>query len=409
MAAKRRKIFSVQLPAGEGITVKLRRANKKDKESLIRLYAEIYGADYPLEIIKEPSVLNKCLTSKHFFWPVMVHDGIIVGSVIFEWDDRQGLAKVFGAVIRPDWQGHDLMRKAIIAGLDYLAETGVPIDVIYATTRTVSPAPEKLVRRIGFKTLGIFPNVRKVKDFETHGLNVYFRKGSLDKRLKNPRLVPEIVDLYQIARDVCELSDEPIVAPIELPNPEPRDLVFHLYRKPSVVKKAFNEAFDAGRIKYSFFPFHEPTVLLQSAEGDSEVFINHNTYDNYGTIVGLRTDRQDTTGFLHQTCEAAAQLGIKYIELLVSAFDPVKQRQALDAHFLPCAYFPAMKPVEGGKRMDYLVFSRSYETLDFTDIRLSGDATRFLDVFMKCWYWHMLKDEPSYTDWDALASPDFGQ
>jgi len=59
--------------------------------------------------------------------------------------------------------------------------------------------------------------------------------------------------------------------------------------------------------------------------------------------------------------------------------------------------------------MDYLVFSRSYENLDFTDINfnLSSDACRFLDAFMKCWYWHQLKDEPDYDHWDALASPDF--
>ena len=406
MKSERRRAFSRQLLCKGGEKLKIRRAGKRDKKKLRELYGEIYGADYPLEIIKEAKVLDQCLSSRNYFWPVMVFENELIGSLIFEREDDQGLAKVFGAVIRPDWQGYDLMRRAIIVGLDFLADIGAPIDVVYATTRTVSPAPEKLVRRIGFKTLGVFPNVRKVKDYETHGLNVLFRKGALEKRLRKPRLVPEVRDLYEIARDICELEDEAVIEPLDIPAPEPRDLCFRLIQDPVRVKKRFSIAFEQGELKFSFFPFHDPTILLRSDDGESELFINHNTYDNYGTIVGLKSNRQDTTGLLCQSCDAARQLGLKYVELLVSAFDPVKQRQALDAHFIPCAYFPALKPVEAGRRMDYIVFSRSFEALDFTEIKISGDGRRFLDAFMKCWYWHLLKDEPDYTDWDALASPD---
>lgn len=142
--------FEVKVSAGSRPVI-LRRATLKDKEELVSVYKTIYGNDYPLEIITDSTVLTRCLTAPDHFWPVITCEGQILGSVIFEISAEHRLAKVFGAVIDPRWQGHDLMRKAIIAGLDYLADTGYPIDAIYATTRTVSPAPEMLVRRIGFE------------------------------------------------------------------------------------------------------------------------------------------------------------------------------------------------------------------------------------------------------------------
>lgn len=404
MATQRRRRFSETIPVGDGQSVRFRRARRADRAELVALYGRLYGEDYPLEIIRDEAVFYHSIESRAYFWPVMVSpEGAIVGSLMFSWEERHGLCKVFGAVIDPAWQGHDLMRRAIVSGLDFLQDEGAGWDVVYATTRTVSPAPEKLVRRIGFKTLGIFPNVRKVKQFETHGLNVYFRKGALEKRLLGPRLIPELLDLYNLARELCELPDEAVVEPVTLPTPEPWDLDFTIVRDAAEVARRFDEAHEQKRIRFSFFPFHEPQILLLSKDGASEVFLHHNTFDNYGAIVGLRSDRVDVAGFLHQVCLTAASLGLRYIELLVSAFDPLKQRQAFNAHFIPCAYFPAMKPVEDGRRMDYLVFSRSYENLDFTNLKFSGDAVRYLDVFMKCWYWHQLRDEPDYDQWDRLV------
>lgn len=387
--------FEVKISAGLKSVV-LREATLKDKKEMVSLYTLIYGDDYPLEIIKDPELLAHCLTDDDFFWPVITCDGKIFGSVIFEISATHRLCKVFGAVIKPEWQGHDLMRKAIQAGIEYLADTGSPVDVVFATTRTVSPAPEKLVRRIGFRTLGIFPNVRKVNAFETHGFNVYFRKGVVEKRLLSPKLIPEVAPFFSIAKDICEFPDTACIEPYKLPEPEPMDLDFSIIKSLDVVLSRFEELCGKGQLKFSFFPFHEPNVLLRSSDGQSELFLCHNTNDNYGAIVGLKTARNDTCGLLKQACTTAATLGLKYIELLVSAMDPVKQRQAIDAHFIPCAYFPAAKPVANGMRMDYLSFSRSFENLDFTSINVSGDGLRFLQAFMKCWYWHLLKDEPDY-------------
>jgi len=402
---ERKKRFALTLSVGKNDRVRLRRAKMADKTELIALYQALYGEDYPLEIVREPGVFERHIRAASYFWPIVVANKQIVGSVIFCVDRLQSVIKVYGAVIHPDWQGHDIMRQAIVAGLDYLRDTGSACDVVYATTRTVSPAPERLVRRIGFKTLGIFPNVRKVQRYETHGLNVYYHRDTLAKRLTNPRLIPQVKDFYLIAKDICELPDDPIVERVELPTVEPRNLNFKTIDDPKEVRRRFELLYETKMLRFSFFPFHEPHLCLESDDGGTAVFLHHNQFDNYGCILGLRTDRHDMESKLHQVCDEGIRLELRYIKLLVSAFDSLKQRQAWDAHFLPCAYFPAMKPFENDKRMDYLVFSRSFENLDFTCLELSSEeGERFLEAFMKSWYWHLLKNEPDFSKLGSFSA-----
>ena len=84
--------------------------------------------------------------------------------------------------------------------------------------------------------------------------------------------------------------------------------------------------------------------------------------------------------------------------MLVSAFLPERQRLALDAKFLPCAYFPGMRMNDEGLREDCLIFSRSFEKLDFMDMNLVDNNRRFLDAFMKCWYDLLVRCQPDFDE-----------
>ncbi len=380
----------------DGTPLLIRRASRKDGESLRSLYYSIYGEDYPLETIKDDRILAATLSDyEKYFWLILENDRKdAVGSVIFATDKSSNLAKVFGAVIRPDYQGNDLMRQMISKGRDHLLQEGAPFEILYATTRTVTLAPQKLTQRLGFNTLGIFPNVRKVKKYETHGLSVYFRKGALAKRIHNPPLIPEVRDFYEITRELLDLEDEPTIAEIphhDLEHSTLPTLRFETEDDEESVKRRYVRLKEEGKLAFCFFPFHEAQLRIYTEGNETEVFLHFNRYDRYGCILGIKSYYQDLCGLLHQICHASREFGFKYIELLVSAFEPHAQRAAFEAGFLPCAYFPAMKPALRNKREDYIVFSRSYERLDFTNIELTGSARLYLDAFMKCWYWHLLK------------------
>ena len=48
------------------------------------------------------------------------------------------------------------------------------------------------VRRLGFVSLGIFPNVHRTQEYETHGLKALFHPDAFKRRKRVPRLIPEV-------------------------------------------------------------------------------------------------------------------------------------------------------------------------------------------------------------------------
>ncbi|MBI3890968.1 MAG: hypothetical protein HY303_05505 [Candidatus Wallbacteria bacterium] len=380
----------------------LRQARVKDCDAIRALYDDIYGGAYPLELIRNPDVTRATIADANHLWMLLEADARAVGSVLFAFDPADFIGKVYGAVVRPELRGHDLMQLAIGACMKRLFAESKPLDILYATTRTVTPAPARLVTKLGFQNAGVFPNCHKVKTSETHGLDVYVRSRALENRLPHPKLVAEVAGLYEIARETFGLADEPTIEDVGPPNPGSASLRFKVLDDPALVARLYAERLADRQLRYCFFPFHEPHVLCQSADLAHEVFLHKNAADGYAAILGIKSDRADFSGLLDDVCEASGRLGLRYIEVLVSAFDPLKQREALHARFLPCAYFPAMKVTPGGQRMDYLVFSRSFERLDFTGIELEGTGRRYLQAFMKCWYAMLLAQAPDFEAQDKL-------
>jgi hypothetical protein len=78
------------------------------------------------------------------------------------------------------------------------------------------------------------------------------------------------------------------------------------------------------------------------------------------------------------------KLSARYVEFIIRAHELAKIEVALDLYFIPSAYFPAFKP-SGGQRYDYVVFSRSFEMLDFRNIELEGVNQQYLLLYFRNW------------------------
>lgn len=409
--------FLRKIELAPGLVCTLRTARPADRDGIRTLYDDIYGPAYPLPLIRDPKITAAVIRDPNQFWVVgEADDQRLIASVLFAIDQEDRIGKCYGAVVAQEARGHDLMQHMISAGIAELSgDAASPpgaelasagrspgsIALFYATTRTVSPAPGKLVARLGFVSCGVFPNVHRVQSSETHGLDVYFRKVAFRDRLTEPRLIPEVQEFFQIAKEALNLPDQAIIEEVDLPPRSREQFTFTVVEDPPLVERIYRSRLASVELRFSFFPFHEPHVLCRTRDGD-EVFIHYNRADGYGSILGVKSDVLDFAGFLDQLCAVAHALGLRYIELLVSAFDPLKQRQALEARFLPCAYFPAMKITSGGKRMDYLVFSRSFEKLDFTQLNLEGTRRRYLQAFVKCWYGMLVARAPGFESADKL-------
>ncbi len=383
----------------DGRDIHFQTATPNDVQPILQLYEKVYKGHYTLEDVTVEEEVRKRVDNPNYFWPLAHVEGNVVGSVLFAVDPVNKLGKAYAGAVLNEFRGQEVMHTMLLQGLERLTRRTRTCDVIYGTTRTVSKAPQKMVEHLGFHPLGIFPNVRKVESFETHGLEVYLTEHGQKIRRPRPRLIPEVREFYRIVRENLGFEEsEEVGLPLADPRKMGDSVTFSVEKDVRAVNRKFDEYQDKDLMDKVFFPFTEPNLLFRSEDGKAEIFVNFNDLDGNGMIIGYRISHPDLRRILMWFCESAAAFGMRYIELLVSAFKPEFQRVACDARFLPCAYFPSMRMCDDGLREDYIVFSRSFEALDFMDLHLMGVNRRFLDAFMKCWYELLVRCQPDFDD-----------
>ena len=367
----------IQIPCPDGRTVTLRRATDADAEEIYQLYRRVYQGNYTLPIVNLRAAREEALRDPDCLWLVNeAPEGHLVFSVIFQVDPVRRHAKVMAAATDSEYRRSQLAILTLQAGIDRLMHETRICDVIYATTRTRTMGPDSLLRKLGFISLGIFPNVHRTTHYETHGLKALFHPAAFETRKRVPHLIPEVAGFYEIIRKSYGL-EEAVIDTI------PNRLSLRVERGP-IVDESIARCREEGSLLMDFFPFHTPTHMLVSERGNIRAFLNHEGKDGHGVLVALQVDREEVQHLehiFHVVFETCRTVGVDYMELLVSAYEPRHQRAALSAQFLPCAYFPSITQ-RGAEREDYLIFARSTLPLNFSNVQLTPRDRHFLDVYL---------------------------
>ncbi len=388
-------VINERLEVSPDLEVMLRVAEEKDMDNIKALYDEVYGGNYTLPEVNELDKMKWAIHDPHYLWLLNEKDEQIVGSVLFVVDPQNLIGKTFAGVVHPRYRGNKMMVKSIARGILYLMEEHSNCDLIYAVVRTfVSRGFHRDLKELGFIDTGMFPNVRKVKRYETHGLKVMYKKGVLEKRRKNPVLTPESDMIYAIIRDMLGLE----MARIEQVKVERRNsaekLEFLMEKSPDIEWKYY-KARDNGELIFSFYPLHYPQLRLYTKDEKTVVYLHYQEIDGYGSLMGIKTDRDDLLSVLLAIAEYCESMGAGYLELLIPARDPDIQRMAYEAQFLPCAYFPAAKLEPDGTRLDYLVTCCTFVPPHFKGLKLTEISKSYLMAFFKIYsqrLWEELED-----------------
>ncbi|HOI42179.1 MAG TPA: hypothetical protein PK523_04470 [Elusimicrobiales bacterium] len=378
--------------------IRVRNARHEDGRRIQMLFAEVYGHNYPMSLVSDRAKMNHAISSDEYFWLVGEHNGRIIASQIMHLDLKNRLAKAIGAVVSREYRKHKLNNIMMNLIMDSVTRKRKLVDAVYATTRTVTAAPQKVLDNLGFSALGIFPNAHKIHEHETYCLTAYYVLSAWGKRRKPVKMVREIEPFFRLAqrellsrlpnkelqlgaaRFVAEKSPD-----AGQPNRADQKLIqFEMVNAPSFVAERFRRTGNSGVFSNFYVPFHKPNMMLVSHDQKTEVYLQYNPQDKYTAILGGRSEIQDLSLLLNSVADVVSNLNISYLECLVDAYTPELQRQAIDAGFLPSAYFPAMRLV-GRRRWDYIAFSRSFETLDFRKVSLIPTYRAYLREYIKMW------------------------
>jgi hypothetical protein len=257
---------------------------------------------------------------------------------------------------------------------------------VYATTRTVNLAPQRLTEKAGFVKLGIFPNAHKVQRSETHTLAVYYGEGSLSGRSRAPRLPLRVKPFFSIVRREAGLPEaEYVDLPIPTEDSGPA-ASFEVIQASQFILRRFAQVEAEGKLALDFFPFHEPNLLLMSPDGRTEIYVYRSVKDGHCVLTGAFSENLPMRSLLDRGASFLEGMGVRYMEALIEARDAETLNDAMGARFLPSAYYPAMRWDSGGERArDYVVVSRSLAILDFRGISLQPAYADYLREYYRLW------------------------
>lgn len=379
----------------DGRLLVLRNARPDEGDSLRALYISQYGDRYTLSEVMHPPTTDGVLASPDWHWLVVECEGRLVASLLFGLERLHRLGKALGGVVASEMRGHKVMRWMLQEGLRlHLRENG-PMDLIYAVVRTfISLAFHHDLANLGFVDTGIFPNVRKVAQYETHGLKVLLGPGAQQRRRQRPWLIPQVADLYSIVRQRLDLERAEVIPWIPTPLPPERVPLAPLTEAATPARRKFLHTTTRDQV-FNFLPLHAPDMILVDSTRQVRVFLSHAVKDGYATILGFTAGPYPRSAVLRSVVEFCESLGCVYLELLVSAYEPRLQAEAYQAGFIPCGYFPAAYRGDDGLRHDFIVTSLTYVPLHFRGLRLTEESKPFLLEFFRLYtasLWEDLMD-----------------
>lgn len=362
---------------------KIERANSFDLASIIELYANAYEGTYPDPTFSDVFLLNKSISDDYIF--VGKYEGKLIACLKMQYDEKNLLAKGGAAVVNPSYRGNNYTQKLLSFSIQYLKQNTSGLEVTYVITRTVNESAQTLIEKMGFKKLGIFPNVHRTDENETHALAALIDQSAIEKRYTSFNQHPKVHGLFELTRG--ELNLPPIEQSFDFEKKDysKESKTLEIIDAPNFVLHRKNILLERNEIDFAFFPFHQPTHLITNDNQTNEVFCYINKIDNYCVITGIKIDREvDLASILMNVSNILRKKGVRYIELLVRANRLNIIEKFLSAKFIPSGYFPAFQ-LEDNNRYDYVVFSKSFEILDFNNIKPKGINKLFLNEYIRLW------------------------
>jgi RimJ/RimL family protein N-acetyltransferase len=365
----------------------IKKATLEDIHEISRLYFDVYGGTYPDTNLTDIQHISDFLNTKDVHWFVALSENKVIASVIYKFDKQNSLAKAFGAVVDKKYRGHAITQKLMTFGIDYLKQNTIGIEIVYVTTRTVNASAQTLTENLGYKKLGIFPNVRRTSGHETHCLAALFSAKAFENRFTDYKLHPEVKPIYDLVREELKLKDLKIATLKESTvKKETEDLpLLEFIKANEFVNYRFEKLKEQNKLQMEFFPFHKPNILITSPDQTIELFINQEE-DGYCAILGAHVDRKvNDEELLKEVSQMLKNHGARYVEIIVRSDRLDVIGSVLKAKFIPCAFVPAFQEAKDETRYDFTVFSRCYEIFDFQNMELKGVNQKFLQLYFEHW------------------------
>ncbi|MFD8410265.1 MULTISPECIES: GNAT family N-acetyltransferase [unclassified Streptomyces] len=371
-------------------------AARADIAELRQLYYAVYGPHYPVALGTDPAEMARLIADPHSLWLVgrCPDSGALTASAAIHGEAGSRIGRLEGIAVHPEHRSGGLAAALTEELCTRMLDSG-RLDSVYATVRTVSAGPQRVVARNGFRPLGILPNAVDLSSRESLALYARHSAGVLDRRMPVAEVPAALLPLLRTAEGALGIRypgvraaaapsapATPGAPPVTAPTAPEAAMRLEVIEAPAFVRRRFRDHFPGA--EGWFYPLHTPNVLLTPEDGRFEVYAYLNRAGGYCSLLTAHPDPAAAAAHLEPVTRALARAGAGYVEALV----PLAHQEALAAFlaqgFVAGALYPAMR-ADGDGFHDYVVLSRSTERIDFRGVAVEPPLQPYLDCYVSAW------------------------
>lgn len=323
-------------------------AQPEDAHAFVDISINVYEGTYPFkEMEDEDSVREMILSEDHhlLLFKDNLDNNIGCFKCILDFKKKRGY--MGGFMIKKEYQSNVDIVKAIIGSYVWMWSTFKDrIALWYCENRTAHATAQYITSVCGIKTVGFLPNKDIFfKEVESEVFGVIYNKKTLSKlKCKEyPKLIPEINNCFVYANNKYNLGPVEFIIPSFNLNPY----------KLAYLKKRIIKNIEKDKIGYE-------TITFSFKSSNSYFkFVYTPWLQNFEKTEYKVNDKEELIVFLHDFKKLTNELNIRYVEVLVSSFNPTDQRVFHDAGFIPRGYVPCWNyNKELNCYEDYIVFNK---------------------------------------------------
>lgn len=366
-----------------------------DAAALAHLFRQNYGEGYIDPEVYDGKWVKRCVYNDNLIGLVIEEETKVIATATLALDYgdyNDQIAEMGRFAVSPEYKGRGLGRRLNKALLEVAGDT---IDFLFGTARTTHTYIQSLSERCDFIAAGFLPQYYQVQDRRESF--IYYAtllgNGRELRSGKTPQIIPEIAPLAQHVLSEMELPVAVNVVEKCPPYPVEGTFAIHLLDRIGLGKLA--------RIKNG--QLSEPLIfgnvsleqgVLYIRRRDAKYLMATDEDENPIGAIGYQVDMKnqiirgiELIGQTNQLraflCEVflreAERLGMKGIEVNISAYDARLQQTFYNYGFRPTVYAPAMV-FHGNRRLDVIKMLKLNVPYNPGEMELTDPARKAVSI-----------------------------